>query len=202
MKQNFKNIHDFDDLLFESRNKDYGAYQLRKKYNSVVSASIFLASLLVFIVVILPFVFTPHSDNVLNGSRSYTLVQMENLEPPKEEIYVPPSPPPPQAVHVEEIVKYVPPMVLDSVPAQYKSQLTSEEYLNQTTNEKIGVTGTGSDDNLMTGQDGPLTDESFFIVEIMPSFRGEDLINSVNGLKKRSTIQRKQSIIKSKARFS
>ena len=61
---------------------------------------------------------------------------METLEPPREEIYVPPSPPPPQAVHVEEIVKYVPPVVVDSVPALEKYQLSTDEYLNQTTNEK------------------------------------------------------------------
>jgi TonB family protein len=100
---------------------------------------------------------------------------MENLEPPKEEIYVPPSPPPPQAVHVEEIVKYVPPVVVDSVPPLEKSQLPTDDYLNQTTNEKLSFNGTGTSDNLMAGQDGTETDEPFFLVEVMPSFKGGGL---------------------------
>jgi protein TonB len=172
MYDNIRRWLDFDDLLFQSRNKDYGAYQLRKRYNSVVITGILISSLAVSLAVILPFVLTRHTDNVLMGNRGYIQVNMENLEPPKEEIYVPPSPPPPQAVHVEEIVRYVPPMVVDSVPPLEKSQLSTDDYLNQTTNEKVDITGTGSGDNLMSGQDGSETDEPFFLVEVMPSFKG------------------------------
>ena len=175
MYDNLRKWLDIDDLLFQSRNRDYGAYQLRKRYNSVVITGIILASLIVSLAVILPFVLTPHSDNVLIGNRGYIQLQMENLEPPKEEIYVPPSPPPPQAVHVEEIVKYVPPVVVDSVPLLEKSQLSNDEYLNQTINEKTDITGTGTGDNLMAGQDGTATDEPFFLVEVMPSFKGGGL---------------------------
>jgi protein TonB len=175
MYDNLRKWLDIDDLLFEKRNRDYGAYQLRKRYNSVVIAGIILASLIISLAVILPFILTPHSDNVLLGRRSYVQVNMENLEPPKEEIYVPPSPPPPEAIHVEEIVRYVPPAVVDSIPPQEKSQLSTDEYLNQTTNQKVDFTGTGTGDNLMSGQDGTETDEPFFLVEVMPSFKGGGL---------------------------
>jgi protein TonB len=175
MYDNLRKWLDFDDLLFQSRNRDYGAYQLRKRYNSVVISGIILASVAVSLAVILPFVLTPHSDNVLNGNRHYAQLQMEILEPPKEEIYVPPSPPPPQAVHVEEVVRYVPPVVVDSVSSVEKSQLSTDEYLNQTTDQKVDVTGTGTSDNLMSGQDGTETDEPFFLVEVMPSFKGGGL---------------------------
>jgi protein TonB len=175
MYDNLRKWLDIDDLLFKSRNKDYGAYQLRKKYNSVVVAGIILASSLVSIAVILPFVLIPRTDNVLNGNRSYTQIQMENLEPPKEEIYVPPSPPPPQAIHVEEIARYVPPVVVDSVPPLEKTQLSTDEYMNQTTTEKSDITGTGNSDDLMSGQEGGVTDEPFFLVEVMPSFKGGGL---------------------------
>lgn len=175
MYDNLRKWLDIDDLLFQSRNKDYGAYQLRKRYNSVVIAGIILASLIVSLAVIIPFVLSPRTDNVLIGNRGYIQLQMENLEPPKEEIYVPPSPPPPQAVHVEEIVKYVPPVVVDSVPLLEKSQLSNDEYLNQTTTEKTDIAGNGTGDNLMAGQDGTATDEPFFLVEVMPSFKGGGL---------------------------
>ena len=175
MYDNLRRWLDIDDLLFQSRNRDYGAYQLRKRYNSVVITGIIVASLAVSLAVILPFILTRHSDNVLNGNRHYTQLQMETIEPPKEEIYVPPSPPPPQALHVEEIVKYVPPVVVDSIPPLEKSILSTDDYLNQTTSEKIDITGTGAGDNLSSGQDGTETDEPFFLVEVMPSFKGGGL---------------------------
>jgi protein TonB len=187
MYDNLRKWLDIDDLLFQKRNRDYGAYQLRKRYNSVVITGIILASLLVSAAVIIPFVLTPHSDNVLRGNRSYVQVNMETLEPPKEEIYVPPSPPPPQAVHVEEIVKYVPPVVVDSIPPLEKSQLSTDEYLNQTTNEKVDVTGTGTGDNLTSGQDGTETDEPFFLVEVMPSFKGGGLEKFREWIKNRTS---------------
>jgi periplasmic protein TonB len=175
MYDNLRKWLDIDDLLFESRNKEYGAYQLRKKYNSVVVAGILVATLMISLAVILPFIFNRGKDNVLNGNRGYTELKMENLEPPKEEIYVPPSPPPPQSVHVEEAAKYVPPVVVDSVPLLEKTQLSTDEYMNQTTIEKLDVTGTGNSDDLTLGQYGSETDEPFLLVEVMPTFKGGGL---------------------------
>lgn len=186
MYDNLRRWLDIDDLLFQTRNKDYGAYQLRKKYNSVVITGIFLACLLVCSAVILPFVMTPRADNVLNGTRRFAQVQVEILEPPKEEIYVPPSPPPPQSVHVDDVVKYVPPQVVDSVAPFEKTQLSTDEYLNQTTKDKLDITGTGNGDNLSSGQDGTETDEPFFLVEIMPTFRGGGLDEFRNWVTKRT----------------
>jgi protein TonB len=110
---------------------------------------------------------------------------MENLEPPKEQVFVPPSPPPSQAIHVEEIVKYVPPVVVDSVPPQEKSLPSTDEILNQTTKENTDIKGTGSGDDLF-GQDGTETDEPFFQVEIMPSFKGGGLDKFRDWIQKRA----------------
>ncbi len=175
MYDNLRRWLDIDDLLFQSRNKEYGAYQLRKRYNSVIVTGLIVASVLVSLAVIIPFIFTSRSNDVLTGNRGYVQLNMENLEPPREEIYVPPSPPPPQSVHVDEIVKYVPPEVVDSVPPLEKSQLSTDEYLNQTINDKVDANGTGTGDDLTAGQDGTETDEPFFLVEVMPSFKGGGL---------------------------
>jgi protein TonB len=85
---------DFDDLLFETRNRDYGAYQLRKRYNSVIVAGILIACFMVSSAIVLPFIISPRSDKVVSGGISYVQVQMDNLEPPVDEIVVPPPPPP------------------------------------------------------------------------------------------------------------
>jgi protein TonB len=174
MFDNLRNMLDFDDLLFETRNKDYGAYQLRKRYNSVVVACILLASLLVGSVVILPFILTPHSDHILAGGGRYVQVNLENFEPPVDQILVPPAPPPPET-HIQEIVKYVPPVVVDSVTPLESSLPTSDQLEAQTSNEQLQVTGAGSNEDLLTGDGGVTTGEPFFVVEIMPSFKGGDI---------------------------
>ncbi|MGA2406846.1 MAG: energy transducer TonB [Bacteroidales bacterium] len=186
MYDNLRKWLDFDDLLFQTRNKDYGAYQLREKYNSVVITSIILASVVVSSAVILPFVLTPYKEYVFSPHGSYVQVQMENLEPPKEEIFVPPSPPPPEAVHVEEIAKYVPPVVVDSVHPLEKSLPSTDEFINQTTKDNLDVKGTGTGDNLFSGQDGTETDEPFSLVEVMPSFKGGDLNKFRDWIQKRT----------------
>ena len=189
MYDNLRRWLDIDDLLFQSRNRDYGAYQLRKKYNSVLIVCIVLASVLVSLAVILPFVLTPKPDNVLYGNRGYAQLQLENLEPPQEEIYVPPSAPP-KAIHVEDAAKYVPPVVVDSVPPLEKTQLSTDEYLNQTTTDSVAQNRTGTGDNLTEGQDGTETDEPFLMVEVMPSFKGGGLDRFRDWVQKRASYPR------------
>ena len=186
MDNNLREVPDFDDLLFEMRNRDYGAYQLRKRYNSVVIAGIILSSLIFCSAVILPFILTPHSDHVLSGGISYVQVQMENLEPPIDEIIVPPSPPPPEAARIQEIVKYIPPVVVDSVLPLETTLATTDEFLAQSSSDKIEVSGTGKGEYLLSGQDGAETDGPFFLVEVMPAFKGGDINKFREWVKKRT----------------
>ena len=175
MFDNLRDVLDFDDLLFETRNKEYGAYQLRKRYNSVVVAGILIAIFLVGSFVILPFVLNSKQDKVMRGGIRYVQVKMENLEPPEEQIIVPPSPPPPEATRVQEIVKYVPPVVVDSVMKLDATLPTMDDIIAQPSNQPIEIIGTGSGDDLLSGEGGSETDEPFFLVEVMPSFKGGDL---------------------------
>jgi len=153
-----KNRPGFDDLVFDFRNREYGAYQLRKKYNSALTIGIVLASLAVSVFVILSFNLTPHFKNVISGFGVYISFRMEKPEPPKEVICLPPSPPTAEAILVEKIVKYVPPVVVDSLPDVENSQLSTEEYLNQTTDKNDGVDRSGTGDVLMSGQEGTDTE--------------------------------------------
>jgi periplasmic protein TonB len=175
MFDNLRDVLDFDDLLFSSRNKDYGAYQLRKRYNAAVVTGIILASLMIIAAVVVPLLLSTHSDHVLRGGVRYVQVTMENLEPPTEQIFVPPSPPPPEAARIREVVKYTPPVVVDSILPAEKALSTTDEFLNQSTSDNIEITGTGSGEDLLSGQDGSATDEPFFLVEVMPSFKGGDI---------------------------
>ncbi|MCJ7449202.1 MAG: energy transducer TonB [Bacteroidales bacterium] len=175
MDKNIKNISDFDDLIFATRNREYGAYQLRKKYNSVVIAGILIASLIGCSAVIIPFLIKPDDERILGGGARYVQVQMENLEPPEEAIYVPPAPPPPESARVEESMKYVPPVVVDTVFTTEKPTAATDEFLSQTEGDESESFGNGTGGDLLTRGDGSEVEEPFFIVEVMPTFRGGDL---------------------------
>ena len=175
MFDNIRNVLDLDDLIFENRNRDYGAYQLRKRYNSVVITGIIMASVLASLIVILPFVLKQDKKDVLSGDITYISVQMESLEPPAERIYVPPAPPPPGSEKVQEVVKYVPPVVVDTIMPSDPKTSTTDELMVQTTREDTDSEGFGTDEDALSGQDGIETDEPFFLVEVMPSFKGGDI---------------------------
>lgn len=174
MEKNQESIPDFDDLLFESRNKDYGAYQLRKRYNSVLVGGIITSSLIGCLAVLIPFALRPDDDRIMGGGGKFVQVNMEILEPPKEEIYIPPAPPPPKNTVPQEIVKYTPPVVVDTIVPPDQMQATVDDILAHSGDITFEGNSAGPGDELMAGEGGGDTGEPFFLVEVMPSFRGGD----------------------------
>lgn len=172
--QSFK-ISDFDDLVFEHRNRDYGAYQLRKRYNRAILTGTIVASLFAIIAVMIPFLARPSSEKIISGGNGYVQVRMENLQPPPEEIYVPPAPPPPNASKMPEKVEYVAPVVVDTVISIDQTLASTDEALASKDSEIIDATGSGFGDDLLSGGDGTGNEEPLFIVEVMPTFKGGDL---------------------------
>ena len=175
MYDNLRNRLDFDDLLFNSRNKDYGAYQLRKRYNSVLLAGIIIASSIMCLAVILPFVFASKDEKVLRGGNNYVQVQLQNFEIPPDDLILPPAPLPPQLLPVQKIAEYIPPVVVDTIPPSEPTLPTSDQLAAQTTTEKIDIKGTGAGDDMLPGEGGGESDEPFMRVEVMPSFKGGDI---------------------------
>jgi protein TonB len=169
-------LSDFDDLVFEHRNKEYGAYQLRKRYNRAVLTGTLVASLFAISAVLIPFMARPSSEKIVSGGNGYVVsVRMENLEPPLEQIYVPPAPPPREASKMPETVEYVPPVVVDTVIPLEQTQITTDAELASSDNQVIDATGSGFGDDLLSGGDGTGSEEPLFLVEVMPTFKGGDL---------------------------
>ncbi len=168
-------IRDFDDLVFENRNREYGAYELRRRYNRALLTGVIIASLLMTAAVLIPFLNRPPTDRILSGGAGYKSVQIENFMPPEEEIYVPPAPPPPQQEKIQESVKYVPPVVVDTVLAMEQAPVTTDEVLASSDIEDLTITGSGTGSGDLNGYGSGDTEEPFFIVEVMPLFRGGDL---------------------------
>lgn len=169
------NIPGFDDLIFEFRNKDYGAYQLRKKYSRVLLGGTLLSIAIGCCAVIIPFLIKPSSDRILSGGSGFVQLQMDNLEPPVEEIYIPPPPRPPEAAGVQEIVKYVPPEIVDTIIPFEKTIAVTDELIAHSGETPIETAGMGFGEDFSESEGGLISDEPFFLVEVMPSFRGGDI---------------------------
>jgi protein TonB len=80
MKKNENKVPEFDEIIFENRNKEYGAYDLRKSYKSVISFSILVAVLFCITIVTVSFY---ASDEHSTSTRTATSViaVMDDYDP-------------------------------------------------------------------------------------------------------------------------
>ncbi len=173
----FDNIPGFDEIIFAGRNREYGAYKLRKGYFSALLTGIISAILIGCMAVLIPFIARPSNDRILAGGMRYVNVTMENLEPPPDQIYVPPAPPPREPKSVQEAVKYVAPEVIDTIMPEVQTPVSTDEIIANAGEETVENEGVGFGDDIFDGDGtgGFATDEPFFLVEVMPSFRGGDI---------------------------
>lgn len=168
-------IPSFDDILFESRNKEYGAYQLRKRYNRVVAAGVLISVFLGSAAVIIPSLNRDNTEYSVAGGGRYIEMEMEKLPPPEEMIYVAPPPPPPERTAAEEVVKYVPPVIVDTVFPMDQQPLATDEAITREPESEEEVYSNGIGEELFPGDGSAGDGEIFFLVEEMPTFRGGGL---------------------------
>lgn len=104
-------LNSFEEIVFSDRNKGYGAYFLRKRYNKHVIVAFFLAFFTVASAVVVPLINSYYNKNKhlrqMEKTVSVTLEDVEDAPPP------PPPPPPPAALEAQ--VKFVAPVVVDTV---------------------------------------------------------------------------------------
>ncbi len=100
------------DLLFENRNKDYGAYNLRRTYNKRINAALLITFGAVLLIILASFVVnTTQKDKVADVVvRDVVLEDIKQEEEQKPE--PPPPPPPPQQEPPKvEMTKFTPPVI-------------------------------------------------------------------------------------------
>jgi periplasmic protein TonB len=177
-------VPDFDDIVFEKLNKEYGAYLLRKLYNRAVVVSVALACILGSAMVIIPFIRIPKQNN----DKVYTIVSltMENLGAPGEMAAPPPPPPssiPPRSneavSHAADEVKYMAPVIVDTVITQERKISSNADSSSGVIND-TGITGgigneMGGFSETGGGSGGMGGTEIYSSVEIMPKFKGGDI---------------------------
>lgn len=123
------------DLVFEGRNKEYGAYELRKQYNrrlTIALTSTALGLLLIFLTSFLISVVNENSKGQVQVQevKLEDIVQEEKNEPPP-----PPPPKPPEPPKVE-MAKFTPPKVVKDEEVKEEEKPPEVEKLEDT---KIGT---------------------------------------------------------------
>ena len=168
MVQNNQIIPSFDDTVFENRNKEYGAYQLRKKYNRVVMIATLIGIFVISMAIIVPYL--QASTSAKQKARDAKEVIAEMSEALQEQAPPPPPPPPPPPSEQQTVVKYVPPVVVDSIKPEEESKLmTSDEQVATTVNKEVEEVVEQKQEEVQVEQK---EEEVFMVVEEMPEFPG------------------------------
>jgi len=179
MENEINFVPSMDDLVFENRNKEYVAYAIRKKYNRTV-----LWAILVGIIVLSSAVVTPYilaSVNSKKRVREEKVVQatMEKLDQPIDA--PPPPPPPPPPAEAQAQVKFVAPVVVDSIKVKGPSMATGDEAKNIIKDENVNVKPVAPPVEV----EAPKKEEQvFYVVEESPTFQGGDISGFRNFIQK------------------
>ena len=163
----------FDDIVFANRNKEYGAYVLRKKYTRTMALSIILGVLIIVMAAIIPFIRAKSIAAAKARDANEVIAQMAN-DIQLEEAAPPPPPPPPPPTEQQTVVKYVAPVVVDTVKPEEQSKLRIAEEAVETVVDKevVEVVEVVEAPKEEVEYEAPA--EVFVAVEEMPSFPGGD----------------------------
>ena len=160
----------FDDIVFEERNKEYGAYKLRKKYNRTVIVALLVGIIIISTAVITPYLNAKALENRQKRAEREVQIKMENLDQPNETVAPPPPPPPPPADVVQQ-QKYVPPVVVDSIkPEDVQDLMTADDAQNEIKDEEVVEIVEVKEEV----QEAEAEEVPFVVVEEMPLFPGGD----------------------------
>ncbi|MFM8806913.1 MAG: hypothetical protein ACKOD1_06070, partial [Sphingomonadales bacterium] len=102
---------DILDIVFEGRNKEYGAYDLRKTYHERVKRALIITASTAALILLISFLNKTLSDNdnakVKINEMTLQDVKQEEKEPPPP----PPPPPPKQEPPKVEMKQFTPPVI-------------------------------------------------------------------------------------------
>jgi protein TonB len=126
MSQAVLNKNDLVELIFADKNKDYGAYKLRKAYNKYVSISMWIAILIVVLVTTGPTIYNMIFPEPVAETRK-RIIQVTQLQQPpsigdQKEVEQIEAPPP-----LKSTIKFTPPVVKPDEQVKDENIPTIEE---------------------------------------------------------------------------
>ncbi len=135
---------DILDILFEGRNKEYGAYELRKTYNKrIITAIVGMLSLCLLL-----FLGSLLANATKKETKAKIIVQDVELADVREEKKpdVPPPPPPPKVEPPKvEITKFTPPKIVKDEEVKPEEEIKEQEKLEDTRIGTINQEGIKAD---------------------------------------------------------
>jgi len=159
------------ELVFENRNKDFGAYVIRKGYTKTASRAMLISISFFTLCICAPVIYKLISANIEKIAEKPIEVTVELKEPPPLDKNEPPPPPPPPPPPTIETVKFTPPVVVDKEIAE-EEQPPPQEKLNETNVGVVTQEGTEGATELPPEPvaPDPDADKVFTYVEEMPAF--------------------------------
>src|ERR1700712_3612883 len=126
---------DILDIIFEGRNKEYGAYELRKTYNKRIIIAISVMAVICLLAFISSILANRSSDD--KNKIIVQDVQLEDIKKEEKKPEPPPPPPPPKPEPPKvEITKFTPPKIVKDEEVKEDEKPPEVEKLEDT---KIGV---------------------------------------------------------------
>lgn len=187
---------DFLDLLFEGKNKEYGAYELRKTYNKRITAALLITAGVGLLIFVASFVASSLEDNDA-AKLDVKEVVLENIQEEEQKVEPPPPPPPKTEPPKVEMTKFTPPKIVedeevkkeDIPPEMEKLEDTKIDVISQEGIKDEGLAAPPVDEGKMVVEAPKVEDENkvFEKVEVEASFPGGDagwrrfLERNVNG---------------------
>jgi protein TonB len=152
---------DFLDILFDGRNKTYGAYDLRKNYGKTLTkALIFTGSviLLVFLGTVIAGTLNKKDKGVEVNVLETQMAEIKKDEPPPP----PPPPPPPTPPPPPEVnqVKFVPPKIVKD------EEVKPDEKIEEIKEDQTISTKTVESENKEQIVQAPVEDKGTQVVEV------------------------------------
>jgi len=168
------------DVVFDGRNKNYGAYELRKGNSKTTSRAVIIGSLLFIVMVSLPLIIR-YISGILPEEEKVKITEVVLAPPPpinKEEL--PPPPPEPPKPKVDQI-KFPPPVVVPAEQVRDEEPPTVEELKVADPGQKT-IEGDPNADIVIDEPVGEAPKEvaviednsikDFASVEVLPEFQG------------------------------
>jgi len=169
-----------NNIVFEGRNKEYGAYFVRQRYNGALLLALFIAASVGVLLAAVPFVFNLLNKNkaTVNSGTIHLVAHLKNPVKP----FIPPKvitrtvTPLRHAITHVKTQRYTQPVIVKHQPIQQivtTSSVTKAVIGTSTVKGNAIILGTGGNIGAGTAIAKPALQKPFLIVQRMPTFKGD-----------------------------
>jgi protein TonB len=173
------NSNEWCDIVFEGKNKAYGAYALRHRSFNRHRYALVLVTIICMLALFVPGfikIVMPKNKERMVEVTSLSDLKMEQAKPKENLITAPPPPP------LKSSIKFTPPVIKPDEEVAVEDEIKTQDELNETkvaisvadvkgTDEENGLDVAELNENQEIAQE-PAAEEVFFVVEQMPEFPG------------------------------